>query len=66
MLRTESEYKHAVERCRQQKSRIDQPREQYAAAGLKSDEIKRAIDPLISFHLELQEEIEDYQRLKRV
>ena len=33
--------------------------------GLKDDEIKRVIDPMESFHLQLQEEVESYERLKR-
>jgi ribosome-binding protein aMBF1 (putative translation factor) len=33
--------------------------------GLNDLEIKRAIDPLESFHLQLREEVEAYERLKR-
>ena len=29
------------------------------------DEIKRVIDPMESFHLQLKEEVESYERLKR-
>lgn len=65
MLRTETEYKHAVESCQQQKARIEQQRLDLTSAGLSADEIERALSPLQSFSLELQEEIEDYERLKR-
>ena len=33
--------------------------------GLSDVEIKRVIDPMESFHLQLQEEVESYERLKR-
>ena len=33
--------------------------------GLSPADVKRAIDPIQSFHLQLQEEVESYQRLKR-
>jgi DNA-binding XRE family transcriptional regulator len=33
--------------------------------GLKADEVKRAMDPLRSFNLQLEEEVEAYERLKR-
>jgi hypothetical protein len=33
--------------------------------GLGRDELKRALDPLRSFHLQLAEEVESYERLKR-
>ena len=34
-------------------------------AGLAADEIKRVIDPMESFHLQLKEEVDSYERLKR-
>jgi DNA-binding Xre family transcriptional regulator len=34
-------------------------------AGLNDEEIKRVIDPMESFHLQLMEEVESYERLKR-
>ena len=35
------------------------------AAGLTAEEVERALDPLRSFHLQLAEEIESYERLRR-
>jgi ribosome-binding protein aMBF1 (putative translation factor) len=32
---------------------------------LGDDEVKRVIDPIESFHLQLQEEVESYERLRR-
>ena len=34
-------------------------------AGLKNEESKRVIDPMESFRLQLREEVESYERLKR-
>jgi ribosome-binding protein aMBF1 (putative translation factor) len=34
-------------------------------AGLTNEEIKRVIDPFESFHLQLKEEVESYEKLKR-
>jgi DNA-directed RNA polymerase specialized sigma subunit len=33
--------------------------------GLTKDEIKRVADPMVSFHLQLKEEVESYERLRR-
>ena len=33
--------------------------------GLTASEIKRATDPILSFHLQLEEEVQSYERLKR-
>lgn len=65
MLRTESEYKQAVERLKEQHERNEQQRADYVASGLTTEEVERAMAPLLSFNLELREEIEDYERLKR-
>jgi len=34
--------------------------------GLGAAEIKRALDPLTSFHQQLEEEVQSYERLKRM
>jgi len=65
MIRTESEYQEAVARLREERGRLDAQRKQLAADGLSDEQIKRATDPLESFHLQLAEEVESYERLKR-
>lgn len=35
------------------------------AAGLNKEQIKLAVDPLVSFTLQLREEVEEYEKLKR-
>jgi ribosome-binding protein aMBF1 (putative translation factor) len=65
MIRNESEYKEAVQRLAEEKKRLTEHRARLKEAGLSKEEIKRVIDPMESFHLQLQEEVESYERLKR-
>jgi len=65
MIRNETEYKKAVTRLTDERSRLTQHRARLKEAGLSKAEIKRVIDPMESFHLQLQEEVESYERLKR-
>ena len=41
--------------------RLDEHRAQLKEAGLGDAEIKRVVDPLESFHLQLKEEVEAYE-----
>jgi hypothetical protein len=45
--------------------RLADHRARLKEAGLDDEEIKRAADPIESFHLQLKEEVEGYERLKR-
>lgn len=65
MIRNENEYKEAVARLDEEHSRLAEHRARLKDAGLADDEIKRVIDPMESFHLQLREEVESYERLKR-
>ncbi|HUY93487.1 MAG TPA: helix-turn-helix transcriptional regulator [Pirellulales bacterium] len=65
MIRNETEYKEAVARLSEERSRLAEHRTRLKEAGLADEEIKRVIDPMESFHLQLQEEVESYERLKR-
>jgi DNA-directed RNA polymerase specialized sigma subunit len=65
MIRNESEYREAMARLEEEKSRLDEQRKQLEASGLSRSQIKRALDPMKSFHLQLAEEVESYERLKR-
>jgi len=65
MIRNESEFREAVARLGDEQMRINAHKAELRKMGLTADEIKRAIDPIESFHLQLQEEVESYQRLKR-
>lgn len=65
MIRTEREYKAAVQRLTEERQRLEEHRKRLEAEGVDAAGIKRVLDPLRSFHLQLQEEVESYERLKR-
>jgi len=65
MIRNETEYKEAVERIAEEHKRLEAQVKELAAMKLSREEIKRAMDPLRSFHDQLKEEVESYERLKR-
>ena len=65
MIRNEAEYKEAVARLADEQSRLADHRARLKDAGLSHEEIKRVTDPMESFHLQLKEEVESYERLQR-
>jgi ribosome-binding protein aMBF1 (putative translation factor) len=65
VIRNESEYKEAVARLTAEDTRLAEHKVRLRDAGLDSIEIKRVLDPMHSFHLQLSEEVESYERLKR-
>ena len=65
MIRNEREYQDAALRLQEEKSRLHAYQAELIKGGLEPDALKRAMDPLRSFHLQLAEEVEYYERLKR-
>ena len=65
MIRNEAEYQHASARLLVERNRLSEHRARLKEAGLDDDEVKRVIDPIESFHPQLQEEVEGYERLRR-
>jgi ribosome-binding protein aMBF1 (putative translation factor) len=65
MIRNEVEYQEAAKRLKEERTRYDTHEKELVRMGLKPDEVKRAMDPLRSFNLQLEEEVEAYERLKR-
>ncbi|HEY3738691.1 MAG TPA: helix-turn-helix transcriptional regulator [Bryobacteraceae bacterium] len=65
MIRSENEYQEASKRLAEERQRLTEHRRRLEKSGLADDEIKRVVDPMESFHLQLQEEVESYERLKR-
>ena len=65
MIRSEAEYKRAVTRLREEEEHITAHKNSLHEEGYTAEQIKRAVDPLLSFHLQLQDEIESYERLRR-
>jgi DNA-binding XRE family transcriptional regulator len=65
MIRSEAEYQEAVRRLEEERRRLAEHETRLSTAGLTPAELKRALDPFRSFHAQLQEEVESYERLKR-
>lgn len=65
MIHDEKEYAEAVERIAQEKQRLATQKATLKAMGLGSAEIKRALDPMVSFHQQLGKKAHSYERLKR-
>jgi DNA-directed RNA polymerase specialized sigma subunit len=65
MIRNESEYQEAIERLRAEMGRFKDQESALRTRGLSKQEIKRVLDPVRSFHEQLQEEVASYERLKR-
>jgi len=65
MIRNENEYQEVVRRLREEQERLAEHRKRLEEMGLAADEVKRALDPLRSFHEQLSEEVGSYERLKR-
>ena len=63
MIRNEAEYQEASARLADERQRLTEHRARLAEAGLGEEEIKRVIDPMESFHLQLKEEVASYERL---
>jgi DNA-directed RNA polymerase specialized sigma subunit len=65
MIRNKNEYQEAVQRLRKEQGRLSEHRKRLEEMGLAADEVKRALDPLLSFREQLSEEVESYERLRR-
>jgi len=65
MIRNETEYQEAVRRLGEETKRLAEHEATLKEMNLGPDEVKRALDPLRSFHMQLAEEVESYERLKR-
>lgn len=65
MIRNEREYQEAVVRLQEERGRLAMYQVELEKSALEPDAINRAMDPMRSFHLQLAEEVEYYERLKR-
>jgi DNA-binding XRE family transcriptional regulator len=65
MIRTEAEYNKAVEKLRDDLKALEQQKRRMQDLGLEGAELEQALHPLISFHDQLKEEVEHYERMKR-
>ena len=65
MIRTEAEYKEAVKRRESEKTQLEDFRKKLQSENVSEEMIKKAMEPVESFRLQLVEEIEGYERIKR-
>ncbi len=65
MIKTESEYKRAVEKVREERQRTEAEQIRLKKEGVPDDLISLAIGPLASFTMQLEEEISFYEGIKQ-
>jgi hypothetical protein len=65
MIHNEKEYREAVGRLAEESIRLVEYRARLRERGLATDEIKRVVDPMKSFHLQLKEALQQNPWVKR-
>jgi len=65
MIRTDKEYNKAVERLEEDQKIIEKQRAHFEELGHSGEELDRLMQPLISFHNQLKEEVEAYEQMRR-
>jgi transcriptional regulator with XRE-family HTH domain len=65
MIRTDKDYKVAKKRLKEDEKMVELQRAKLKEHGLSEAEIEEAMEPLISFHLQLKEEVEWYEKVKK-
>ena len=65
MIRTDAEYRRALQRLAQEDETLRAQREHLAGLDLSGEEVERAMQPLLSFRAQLAEEVEAYTQMKR-
>lgn len=65
MIRNEQDYKKAIDLFRQDREFTEKQREGLVAAGLSSEEVETAMEPILAFQAQLTEEITWYENVLR-
>ena len=65
MIRSDAEYREARRRLEQDRDVAEKQRAALVAAGLLSEEVERAMQPLLSFQAQLEEEIAWYDAVRQ-
>jgi len=63
MIRSDSEYKEALKRLDNDQSVMTQKKQQYTAMNLTPDQIKTLLEPEVSFHEQLKDEVLWYENV---
>lgn len=65
MIRTDTDYRRALQRLADEAETLRAQRAHLSGLGLSDEEVARAMEPLLSFRAQLEEEVEAYTRMKR-
>jgi ribosome-binding protein aMBF1 (putative translation factor) len=65
MIRTDPEYRRALDRLREEAETLRAQRDHLAGLDLSPEEVDRAMAPMISFQTQLEEEVDAYTRMRR-
>ena len=65
MIRSEKEYREALERLRKDEEVLALQKEKLEGLGLSEEEVRRALEPMLSFRAQLEEEVEWFERVRR-
>lgn len=65
MIKTEKEYAEAKSRFDAEFKTIEDHKKKLKSKGFTKEQVQLAIDPLTTFALQLKEEVEEYEKLKR-
>jgi DNA-binding XRE family transcriptional regulator len=65
MIRSEKEYQNVLDRLEKERELIEKQKKHFKELGHTDEEIDRLLQPMISFHSQLEEEVEAYDEMKR-
>lgn len=65
MIKTEAAYRKAVEKLQEDLEIIEKEMERFRSLGLTDEEVRIAIEPQITFHEQMKEEVDYYEKIKR-
>jgi DNA-directed RNA polymerase specialized sigma subunit len=65
VIRNEREYKEALSRLENDREVVEAQRRALAGSELSEEEVERTLGPMLSFHAQLEEEVEWYERVRR-
>src|SRR5687767_14424025 len=65
MLKSQEEYEMALRRIEEDRHTAERQRIELSQAGLTSEEVERAMEPLLSFHAQLIDEVRWHEQIMR-
>ena len=65
MIRSEKEYREALDRLEQDEEVLALQRKRLEEMGLSEEEVGRALEPMLSFRAQLEEEVEWFEKVRR-